>query len=263
MRLPIDAPKHYSASPSSFLTRLLPYRPQDREVFINQFGGDLLLWAAAWGYTRVAELLIDAGVNVDIKDVIGWAGLHLAAENCRQQMVRVLLQAKADASIRTSPTSGYTPLHIATKTSDLSVIAMLLEANAEVDDTIWSGETPLHIAVKCNNVGAVALLVAANADLDAKDKYHRTPLHMAAELGNITVIEKLLNAGCTIGVRDRWGETPLEIAFDWESKLGASRLLLDHWREKSGLGSIPVTAFEKPTLREMREYYSIYKAMVV
>jgi ankyrin repeat protein len=111
--------RHRIASVPPLFIRLLHYGPQDREAFINQLGGELLYWAAARGYTRVAELLIGAGVNVDIKDVGGSAGLHLAVSASCPQMVQLLLQAKADPSIRMS--SREIPLHMATKTGDLQM----------------------------------------------------------------------------------------------------------------------------------------------
>lgn len=58
--------------------------------------------AGANGYLRAAELLLDHGVRVDVKDWDGWEPLHAAAFWGQMQMAELLVSHGASLSARTS-----------------------------------------------------------------------------------------------------------------------------------------------------------------
>ena len=140
-----------------------------------------------------------------------WTPLHLAAEsNPDPEVVRVLLEAGADASARAY--YGQTPLHLAAANENPAVAALLLEAGADVNAREWMGRTPLHAAAAGNNNPAVIdLLLEAGADLQAvgshAEEYVRiyspmdgvTPLHeAAASNSNPALVTALVQAGAEV-----------------------------------------------------------------
>mgnify|MGYP002332084599 CR=1 FL=1 len=62
-------------------------------------GSTPLITAASFGKQEMAKLLIDAGVNLSLKNNDGATALHTAAFFCRTELVQLLLDAKADTSI--------------------------------------------------------------------------------------------------------------------------------------------------------------------
>ena len=62
-----------------------------------------LRWASALGHVSVAELLIRAGADVNVIDEMHATPLHLAAEACKADVVRVLITAGAPQSLHILP----------------------------------------------------------------------------------------------------------------------------------------------------------------
>jgi ankyrin repeat protein len=61
----------------------------------------------------------------------------------------------------------------------------------------------LHVACKTENEGIVALLIDHGIDLDATNKDGLTPLHLAAKFGCIDIARLLCTAGCDIDKANR------------------------------------------------------------
>ncbi|KAL1766054.1 phosphatase 1 regulatory inhibitor subunit 16B isoform X1 [Sigmodon hispidus] len=70
--------------------------------WIDAQGATLLHIAGANGYLRAAELLLDHGVRVDVKDWDGWEPLHAAAFWGQMPMAELLVSHGASLSARTS-----------------------------------------------------------------------------------------------------------------------------------------------------------------
>ena len=64
----------------------------------EDFGQCALWWLAMHGQTNLAQLLIDAGCNVDLADKDGWTPLSVAAFYGHADVIKALLAAGADAS---------------------------------------------------------------------------------------------------------------------------------------------------------------------
>ena len=83
----------------------------------NNCGKDRLFDAAARGdLAEVKRLLIDCGIDPNVRNNEGWTPLHSAVENCHVDVVRVLLDHGADPTIRDN--KGRTPLDIGSKCSE-------------------------------------------------------------------------------------------------------------------------------------------------
>jgi ankyrin repeat protein len=56
----------------------------------------VLHYAARYGHEAVVQLLLEAGADIDGKDISGQRTLHLAAMNGHETVVRLLLKKRAD-----------------------------------------------------------------------------------------------------------------------------------------------------------------------
>lgn len=181
----------------------------------------------------VAELLLRAGAEVNLKDWRGWTPLSMAARECDSaDLCELLLEKGADIHLVDKLKRG--PLHYAAALQDRSsaesTIGMLLTYTAPLNDKDEGGYTPLRWAAGKGRAGAAKALIEAEASVDLADKQGFTPLHAAAGKvcmdifkgsnwidwsgsGNYPeVVRLLVDAGANVNARDREGRTPLALA---------------------------------------------------
>jgi ankyrin repeat protein len=188
----------------------------------------------------VVDTLLRAGAEADAMNHEGTTPLHEAAYNGHADVIRMLLDAGANAD-GTPPLGAEIALASKSLTAALRLNCGALfgcggagaAAAAERDDGGGAGKgggargergargaaggsTPLHWAVRraavAGSVEAVGLLLAAGACVDAADGTGETPLHKAAHNGDAEVCERLLEAGASLEARNRTGGTPLRSA---------------------------------------------------
>jgi ankyrin len=187
-------------------------------------GATALHFAVAMGQRQTAELLINAGADVEVEAPMlgGMTPLHLASQRGKQEMVALLLDRHASSnSVDTA--WGNTPLHDA---ATGPIAELLIHYGAESMTVDRTGLTPLHMAVMRGHADVVKVLLANKADANAASvtpsslpslsaKPHaanNTPLHLAAQTGQNEIIRLLVPAGADINARNADGLTPLEIA---------------------------------------------------
>lgn len=181
------------------------------------------------------------GTNVNVQDNRGWTPLMSAAENGQFEVVKYLLENKAQtnlrnekgdtALIRASVTGqteivkllieagasvhlknkkGYTPLMKAAERNHLDVMRVLLDKGAkpnEVKIPEKDHDTALHLAVKENATEAVTLLIQKGANVNSKNSDGFTPIMLAIEKENISMIQKLLEAKADLNQVSYYGDT--------------------------------------------------------
>jgi ankyrin repeat protein len=75
-------------------------------------GGETPLhWAARFGQSQVAELLIAEGADVNAKNVVGQTPLHLATGASHKEIIELLIAEGAEVNAKTK--RGETPLDLA------------------------------------------------------------------------------------------------------------------------------------------------------
>ena len=108
------------------------------KMFINQ-GGCTVDWsyednwtalhqAAQSGHTPVVTLLLDAGWNVEARNIGGVTPLRLAAEHGHLETAKCLLLR--GARIETQCNDKWTPLHEASRYGHASLVKLLLQCGA-------------------------------------------------------------------------------------------------------------------------------------
>lgn len=84
-----------------------------------------------------------------------------------------------------SARGGWTPLHVAAERGNTEVVKLLLEAKADIDPKDDDGKTPLHWAVHSGRSEAVKVLIEAGADINARDNDGNTPLDIAIQRSGV------------------------------------------------------------------------------
>jgi len=119
--------------------------PGETQEFEHNFPPHAIIIASYRGDDALLRDLLDAGVDMYVKDALGATALHLAMFQSNLVVVKMLLDQGFDPNIR----------------------------------DIKHGYTPLHNAVVANNPGAARLLVAYGASKYARDLNGHTPLDKA------------------------------------------------------------------------------------
>ncbi|MBN2497755.1 MAG: ankyrin repeat domain-containing protein [Deltaproteobacteria bacterium] len=171
-------------------------------------GLDPLVGAVRAGDLDALRSLIVAGCDPE-RGAGSWTALHQAMVEPDEKIVRLLLDAGADANATDG--SHETPLHWAALGGQGRIVDLLLERGARVDvkadRTLW---TPLHsLACARDRAGIALALVKAGADPNARDRWGRTPLHWFAVDGHCETVEVLIDAGADPDAQDEDGMTPL------------------------------------------------------
>lgn len=170
------------------------------------------------------DLLLDRGVNIDLKDRSGQTLLSFAAERGYTDIMERLL--KRAAKIESMDSNGWTPLTHATIKGQEMAMQLLLKHGVDINVGDQNGRTPLSHAVINGQGAAMQLLLHKKADMEAKDNDGHTSLSHAASRDQLTIMGILLEQGADIETKDRQGQTPLSHTAG-KNQEAAMQLLLD------------------------------------
>ena len=128
-------------------------------------GQTALMWAAADGHARVAEMLIEVGADFRTRLASGFTPLLFAVREGRTDVVRVLLKAGADANETVPveggrrrgyggrvPPAGASALLLAVTNAHFELAAYLLDAGADPNADL-TGYTVLHAITSVRKPG--------------------------------------------------------------------------------------------------------------
>ncbi|KAK1998137.1 ankyrin [Colletotrichum falcatum] len=201
-----------------------------------------LTYAIATGCSDIAEVLIEAGADVDLPGSQGNFPLQAAAAAGDQRTTKLLLSR--GANYEAVGIGGFLPVHMAAHENRVEVLRLLLKAGSLIDPATERGETPLAIATELGCFEAAQFLIGVGADVDyappgadsiicqaLKAGHTRiavalvqagagftymllrnasmTPLHLAAHYGQNDVLAAMVSAGADLEARTWPGFTPL------------------------------------------------------
>ena len=195
--------------------------------------------AAGEGHLEVVKLLLEAKANREARDSEDRTALLLAANSGHAETVKLLLEVGADKGVFDS--YDMTALHIAAGNGHAAVVKLLLEAGAETEAVTDQSWTALHCAAAFGRTEVVKLLLEAGAEKEAVTDQSWTALHCAAAFGRTEVVKLLLEAGAEKeAVTDQsWTALHGAAAF---GRTEVVKLLLEAGAEKEAADSIQRTA---------------------
>ncbi|KAI6680580.1 hypothetical protein NL676_034461 [Syzygium grande] len=233
---------------------LLEYNP--RLVRYSTFGvrNSPLHYSAAQGHHEIVSLLLESGVDINLRNYRGQTALMQACQYGHWEVVQTLILFKANIH-RSDYLNGGTALHLAALNGHTRCIRLLLadyipskpdvwnilrrrsnseEPIAEFDEHALSqvinrpsdgGITALHMAALNGHVESVQLLLNLGASVSvvtAEDGTTidligagSTPLHYAACGGSAQCCQILIANGASLSVENVNGWNPLMVARSW------------------------------------------------
>ena len=200
----------------------------------NNYGYTALMLAAKNGHTEIVKMLIGAKANINVRredrypgslstlllsreeayvahEVRGEGGtaLTIATEHGHAEIVKLLLEAKADVNKKSN--DDYTAITLASLLGHAEIVKLLLEAGADVNAMARvyanvsaegnNGKTALMIASEEGYVETVRLLLAAGADVNMKGYEGTSALGLASKNGHVAIVKLLLDVGADVNMK--------------------------------------------------------------
>ncbi len=220
--------------------------------FKNEFGVTPLMLASACGDISLVGALLSEGAQVNAQDTvtidtfsvsartgeIPWPGqrltpLMLAANSGYRDVVEMLLQAGADASLRNAAGQAAAEMALSRNYRDVhhQILGSMRPAiekppgdiNAEVQPAT---EASLHAAIAADDVDRVKQWLNLGSPINQRDATGRTPLELAIIAGRERIVAFLVLKGADTLQRDAQGKTPLLLAIE-NQQAPVVRMLLD------------------------------------
>lgn len=178
----------------------------------------------------------------------GFTALMIACMMGRLQLVKELLQAKADPNLQQED-SGNSILINTIEFGYYDIVQELLKNGADPNIANQNGARAIHFAVRlaCTQdeekyLKIIELLVEANADINAITGNDWSPLMLASALNSNRVIELLIKSKADLNATDTQGTTCLMLACKYGQTL-ISETLLNHQADSKVINNNQQTAF--------------------
>lgn len=164
---------------------------------------NMIPWAARHGAEESLYLvnkLLHCGADVNSMDFFrGESALHSACDTAKLSVVKVLLERGIEVNIRNR--NGMVALHLAAESGDDEVVKVLITNKSAVNVQDVTGSTPLIAAVNHNKSSTALLLLQHGADVNFQDRNGITALHWASARGNIEIVQKLMEHKASVGYK--------------------------------------------------------------
>ena len=162
----------------------------DADVNLADSNGDPAInWAAYYGYTNIAELLLQADANTE---QVGHGNPRQIAMRRGHQDFVGLMARLADVPL---PSPNTALLIDAITAGNMEAVEDALAIGASANATDFTGRPILGLAARTGNAELVKRLVSAGADVDAVDEIGFTALMEATRDGKVNVVKFLLETG--------------------------------------------------------------------
>ncbi|KAI6762671.1 hypothetical protein HG530_008651 [Fusarium avenaceum] len=165
------------------------------------------------------EQLIQAGADINQRDVFGYTPLMISALRGHELMVQKLLEYKECRRLVDKVDDiGETALHHAIGRSWPKCVWLLLDAGASTSKLTSNHETCLHILASSYDSSPQAAveifhhLRTRGFNLEARNKHGATPILNAILRGNVTVFNALISAGASLNISSSKRQNVLWVA---------------------------------------------------
>jgi uncharacterized protein len=202
-----------------------------------QLNGDDFVRSAAEGDQKAFALFLAAGFDVNTPNTAGYTGLMVASERGRGDIIKSLLDHKADPNV--AGRDGTTALMLAAENNQPEIVKFLIARGADPnkqDNNGWTAvlkaayqgnskcieilashsklelDRALLVATLMERKDAVKALLDNGAEVDFRASDGRTPLILAAGKGNKDIVQLLLQDGADASLTDQAGQTAQAVA---------------------------------------------------
>ena len=161
------------------------------------------------GHPAVVAVLLDKGIDPNLRLHGRKTPLMLAAESKSSQNVQYLLAAGADPKATHSSGSA---LARAVRSGDIEIVRILLAAGADPAERVYAGKSLQYAAVEKGLTEIAALLGPAGASGQKQNRYPangRGDLYRSLSRRDLDTFHQLLKLGVSPDERDRRGRTLL------------------------------------------------------
>jgi ankyrin repeat protein len=187
-------------------------------------GKTALIYASENGYTKIIELLIDSGADINKKDgEYGKTPIMWAMKNKELGKEVVELLIKKGARLDKTSNDGGTVLMYAVLYKQIEIVELLINIGVDLNEKDNYGFTALMTAVHNRYTNIAEFLIKRGADINQKDNKGRTALMWAADYNSVEIVELLLKNGAKVDDTDNEGKT----ALDYAKKDEIKKLLLE------------------------------------
>ena len=173
-------------------------------------GAEELVQASIEGRLADVIIILDTGVNVDVKFSNETTALLGAAHSGQIDVVKVLVERGADVNIQNS--EGSTALIAGAEMSHSNVVKFLIKAGANVNAKMVDGRTALIMASRRGSLETVTILLENGANVEARTLNGATALIAAAYPGHYEIAKILCDHGADVNVKTADGRTALSMA---------------------------------------------------
>jgi ankyrin repeat protein len=173
----------------------------------------------------MVALLLECGVPINSKNRNGYTALHEICYSPEISVPALELLLACKANVDAISLNGSTPLMVASRMNQTTVVEHLLKAGADVDDGGSMHWPPLLLACTEGHLETVRILLSYGANPNLHLNHNRTVLHEAVEANQAECVKLLLKAGADCWHADDHGKTPYDIAkeFDYSKCLNLIR----------------------------------------
>jgi ankyrin repeat protein len=170
-----------------------------------------LLEAVEWGDVETVRILLRKEIDINYADDRGNTALHKSASGTRLDILKLIIETKADPNLRNS--QGLTPLQIVIQGRGwFDAANLLLKAGADVNQVSYKGTSLLDSLITLRHLKLIKIFIDRGAKVNTADKFGETPLHKAVKTGDIKIVEMLLETGANLHAHDNDGWTAMSLA---------------------------------------------------
>ena len=173
----------------------------------------LICHAADNGSSDCVRLLLDNGVNINVKNINGNTALHLAAQKGHTGIVKTLLEVDRSLA-KDRANDGNMAHHLAAFKGHAETVRLLSEIDTSLaKEEDGDGNIALHLAALQGHTETTEALLEIDRSLvEVGDYYGNTALHLAARKGHTKTVEVLLYYGSLVNGKNDNGITALDLA---------------------------------------------------
>jgi ankyrin repeat protein len=225
-------PLHYAAKTNSVdLVRKILKNSNPKILNQQDIYGQTALYIACMSKSSLCiNYLLEKKANKDIESSIGYSPLHaLCTINQDDDQFDGTKPANRDAKTGQNLLTNTNTYQLVKVLLDHGDDVNKLTGNSCSDaDNSDDMDTPLHIAIRHNNASIIQFLIDNKADLNKKNRFGYTPLHYACFYGNYGICSILLANGAKINKAAKDGSTPLHQTIHNSNSNKIASLLVDH-----------------------------------